>query len=126
MPGDTPGSTMWLLKVRENGRNYRVAIVSSASIPGYTLLDNKKYQSIITDYQNTFARLKGLKPDVFLASHGSFFNLLEKAEKIRSNPPSSPFIDPDGYKAYVERSYKAFRAQLKKERQDKMNEAKGQ
>lgn len=125
-PGHTPGATMWLMNAKDGSKNHQVAFVSSASIPGYTLLDNKKYPSIITDYEKTFTKMKSVQPDVFLGSHGSFFNLLEKAEKIRRNPASNPFIDPKGYKAYVERSHNTFLAQLKRERQEKANEAKGQ
>lgn len=119
-PGHTPGATMWLLSVSEKGRTFQVAFVSSASIPGYTLLDNKKYPTIISDYKLTFAKMKDLRPDVFLASHGSFFDLLDKAEKIRTNPLVNPFIDPKGYKNYVERSHANFLAQLIKEQESKI------
>lgn len=119
MPGHTPGSTMWLLNVKENGRIYQVAFVSSTSIPGYTLLDNKKYPSITSDYTSTFAKMKGLKPDVFLASHGSFFDLLGKAEKFHGFPAVNPFIDPESYKSYVERTHAAFLTQLRKEQDEK-------
>lgn len=118
-PGHTPGSTMWLLNVKENGRIYQVAFVSSTSIPGYTLLDNKKYPSIIPDYTSTFAKMKRVKPDVFLASHGSFFDILEKAEKFHRFPAVNPFIDAEGYTNYVERTHTAFLAQLKKEQDAK-------
>ncbi|MBK6722692.1 MAG: subclass B3 metallo-beta-lactamase [Acidobacteria bacterium] len=118
-PGHTPGSTMWLLNVKENGRIYQVAFVSSTSIPGYTLLDNRKYPSIIPDYTSTFAKMKRVKPDVFLASHGSFFDILEKAEKFHRFPAVNPFIDAEGYTNYVERTHTAFLAQLKKEQDAK-------
>lgn len=118
-PGHTPGATMWLLSVSEKGRTFQVAFVSSASIPGYTLLDNKKYPTIIADYKLTFAKMKELSPDVFLASHGSFFDLLDKAEKIRTNPLVNPFIDPKGYKNYVDRNHANFLTQLKKEQEGK-------
>lgn len=120
MPGHTPGSTMWLLDVKANNRIYKVAFVSSTSIPGYTLLDNKGYPSIIADYTSTFAKMKRLKPDVFLASHGSFFDLLEKAEKFRRSPAVNPFIDAEGYTNYIERTHAAFLAQLKKEQDAKL------
>jgi metallo-beta-lactamase class B len=118
-PGHTPGSTMWLLNVKENGRIYQVAFVSSTSIPGYTLLDNRKYPSIIPDYTSTFAKMKRVKPDVFLASHGSFFDLLEKAEKFHRFPAVNPFIDAEGYTNFVGRTHTAFLEQLKKEQDAK-------
>lgn len=118
-PGHTPGATMWMMNASEKGRSYQVGFVSSASIPGYTLLDNQKYPSIISDYELTFAKMKMLKPDVFLGSHGSFFKLLEKTEKLRKDPASNPFIDPKGYSEYVERTHTNFLAQLKNEREKK-------
>ncbi len=118
-PGHTPGATMWLLNLREKGRELQVAFVSSASIPGYTLLDNRKYSSIISDYELTFAKMKAIDPDVFLGSHGSFFHLLEKAEKLKRDPAINPFIDPKGYRQYVDTTHANFLAQLKREREER-------
>lgn len=115
-PGHTQGATMWTMTVRDKDRDVLIAFVSSASIPGYTLLNNTKYPNIISDYELTFEKMKRLRPDVFLGSHGSFFDLLEKAEKIRKNPTINPFIDPQGYQDYVSESEKSFREQLERER----------
>ena len=59
--------------------------------------------------------MKELDADVFLASHGSFFNLLEKAEKLKKNRSPNPFIDRAGYKEFIEDTEKAFREKLAKE-----------
>jgi metallo-beta-lactamase class B len=48
-PGHTKGATTWTLKVKEGGKVYHVVIISSASIPGYTLTNNAKYPKIIED-----------------------------------------------------------------------------
>ena len=82
--------------------------VCSTSAPGYTLVDNKKYPDIEADYVRTFARLKKAKVDVFLASHGNAFDLADKAEKLRKGGTPNPFIDPEGFKSYVNESEKAF------------------
>jgi len=61
--------------------------------------------------------LKTLSPDYFLASHGSFFDLLGKAEKLKAKPSKNPFIDPEGYKNYVIETEKTFREKLAKEKE---------
>ncbi|MBC7899664.1 MAG: hypothetical protein H7070_06385 [Saprospiraceae bacterium] len=54
-----------------------------------------------------------LKADIFLASHGSFFGLLEKREKLRKGSSTNPFIDPDGYRRFLADTEKAFLEKLK-------------
>ena len=114
-PGHTPGCTTWTLPVKDNGQTYNAVFVCSASVPGYKLTGNQKYPNIIGDYESTFKILKNLKVDIFLAAHGSFFDLLGKAERLRSGARPNPFIDPDGYHPYVANSENAFRDILAKE-----------
>ena len=114
-PGHTRGCTTWTIDVPDHGRTYSVVFVCSASIPGYKLVGNEKYPTIIADYETTFTKLKQLKPDVFLAAHGSFFDLLGKAEKLRNGANPNPFIDPVGYAEYVASAEKTFRDQVARE-----------
>lgn len=123
-PGHTRGCTMWLLDVPEAGRKYKVAFVGSGSSPGYTLVDNAKYPTIVADFEQTFARMGRIKPDVFLASHGSFFNFTEKAEALRNNLRVNPFIDRAGYVDYVRGAKKAFREKLAKQKREKAENVK--
>ncbi len=115
-PGHTKGCTAWMLNVKENGRKYRVIFVGSTSSPGYKFYGNEKYPNIIADYKKTFSVMKKLRPHVFLASHGSFFQLLEKAELAKKRPAVNPFIDPKGYKVFVADTERAFREKLVKDR----------
>ena len=102
-PGHTPGCTTWTMKARENGRTYDVAFVGSASVPSsYRLKDNPRYPDAIEDYRRTFAFLRALPVDVFLGSHGAFFELEEKRAGKKS------FVDPEGYRAYVQRAEAEF------------------
>jgi metallo-beta-lactamase class B len=118
-PGHTKGATTWTLKVKEGDKVYDVVIISSASVPGYTLTNNAKYPKIIEDYAHTFQVLKTLPCDVFLGPHGNFFGLLEKLERLKKDPNTNPFIDTKGLSAYVETAEKNYRNQLEKERQAK-------
>ncbi len=118
-PGHTKGCTTWTMKVKEGDKRYDVVIIGSASIPGYTLTNNAKYPNIIADYAYTFKLLKSLPCDVFLAPHGSFFALLEKLERLKKDEKTNPFIDPQSYRAYLERAEKTYLQQLLREQQSK-------
>jgi metallo-beta-lactamase class B len=107
-PGHTRGCTTWSMTTVDAGRSLNVVFVGSASVPGYQLVGNEKYPEIIDDYRRTFRTLRRLEADVFLGSHGNFFNLQEKIAARKGEPEKNPFIDPEGYREYVERSAASF------------------
>ena len=112
-PGHTKGCTTWTAQVRDGSRNLNVVIIGSPNVnPGYYLVNNKKYPRIADDYVKTFAVLKSLPCDIFLGAHGSYFGLKSKYEK---RDGANPFIDPDGYKAYVASKEAEFRAEWKRQ-----------
>jgi len=117
-PGHTPGNTTWTMKIEDGGKGYDVVFVGSDTInPGVVLTNNPKYPAIAADYAHTFEVLKALPCDVFLASHGSFFDLKGKAERLRKGETPNPFIDPQGYREHVKAREELYRAQLAKEAQ---------
>jgi len=61
--------------------------------------------------------LKSFHCDVFLGPHGSFFALLDKAGRLKQGEQNNPFIDPKGYREFLEESEKDFLEQLEKQRQ---------
>ncbi|HYK36370.1 subclass B3 metallo-beta-lactamase [Alloacidobacterium sp.] len=114
-PGHTRGCTTWTLKVQDSGKTYNVVIVGSPNVnPGYKLVNNTKYPQIAQDYERTFRVLKSLPCDVFLGAHGGYYAMTEKYARIK-NGGTNPFIDPDGYKNYVEDREQAFLTELKKQ-----------
>jgi metallo-beta-lactamase class B len=115
-PGHTKGATTFTLTVRENGRDYRVAIANLGSInPGVTVSGMPKYPTIGDDYARTFAAQKALPVDVFLASHAAQFRMHQKYEPGNPYDPNR-FVDPQGYLTEVERLEKIYIEQLAKER----------
>lgn len=116
-PGHTRGCTTWTMKVKEGGQVCDVVFVGSASIPGYKLVGNENYPRIVEDYADTFELMKKLRCDVFLAAHGSFFDLQGKIERLGKGEKANPFIDPKGYRDYVAAAEKTYREQLQKERE---------
>ena len=114
--GHTKGCTTWTLKAQDGGRSYDVAISCSVGVnPGYVLVGNKDYPQIADDYARSFKTLHALPVDVFLAPHGAQYGLTEKYPQLEKKG-ANPFVDPAGFKAYVERSEKSFQARLEEQK----------
>lgn len=112
--GHTKGCTTWTGTFEAGGERLTAVFFCSTSVPdpeNYRLAGNPLYPEIAADYEKSFARLKEMPCDLFLASHGSFFNLLEKAERLRAGDRRA-FVDPEGFRAQVERSERRFRELL--------------
>ncbi len=114
-PGHTKGCTTWTTQAEENGKRYNVVFVCSTSAPGYKLSNNEKYPNIVSDYRTTFARLNTLPCDVFLGSHGQFFDLNRKRAALKQNPASNPFVNSQDYRNYLARSEAEFENELKRQ-----------
>lgn len=112
-PGHTKGCTTWTTDVEEGGRSLRVVIVGGVSVnTGYKLLNNEKYPGIADDYGDTFRILRTLHADIFLGAHGLYYGMEAKLAQLQAHPKQNPFIDPQGYLAFVDESEKAFRKEL--------------
>jgi len=114
-PGHTKGCTTWTMKVRDGNKTYDVVIVGSPNVnPGYKLVNNSLYPQIASDYEKMFRVLKSLPCDIFLGAHGNYYGMEKKYAQLASGG-GNPFIDPQGYKAYVEERERTFRAELAKQ-----------
>ena len=108
-PGHTRGCTTWTMKVRDQGRELLAVVVGSPNVnPGYQLVNNAKYPGMAEDFAKSFAIWKSLKADIFLGAHGLYYGMLEKHEKLKKGGAGNPFIDPDGYRAYIADREKAY------------------
>lgn len=115
-PGHTKGCTTWTMKVNDGSKLRTVVIVGSPNVnPGYKLVGNTAYPRITEDYEQTFRVLKSLSCDYFLGAHGSYFDLEAKYAQFKAGAASA-FIDPAGYKNFVEDREQAFRVELKKQK----------
>ena len=113
--GHTKGTTTWTLDVAEAGRTYHVLIFGGATVnEGNNLLNDPRYPRQAADFARTFAKLRTLPCDIFLGTHGVYFQLAEKYPRLQPNR-SNPFLDPAGYPAYVTDREQAFRAELAKQ-----------
>jgi metallo-beta-lactamase class B len=110
-PGHTRGCTTWSWPVTEGGKSYNVVVIGSPNVnAGFQLVRNTDYPEIADDFAKTFAKLKALPCDIFLGAHGDYYGMLAKHERLASNP--KVFVDPDGYRAYVDLKEKAYRKTL--------------
>ncbi len=114
-PGHTKGCTTWTATASEKGKSYKVVWVCSTTAPGYKLVGNANYPNIVQDYRRTFEILKKNPCDVFLASHGQFFNLEDKSKQIRANAARNPFIDPQGYRQFLEQTHRDLEAEVERQ-----------
>lgn len=110
-PGHTAGCTTWTMKV--DGLN-AVIVCSTSILPMTKLGAEPSYPGIAEDYARTFRTLRALPCDLFLAAHASFYNMKDKVGLLKKEGPN-PFIDPEGYRGYLDRNEKVFRERLAKE-----------
>ena len=111
------------MQVRDGARTLNAVIVGSPNVnPGYILVGNKNYPGIADDYVKTFAALKSLPCDLFLGAHGAYFGLSAKYPQIQAAKTqpgaANPFIDPEGYKAYVAERESTFRKEWDRQKQN--------
>jgi metallo-beta-lactamase class B len=122
-PGHTRGCTTWTMTAKDAGRDYNVVFLCSASVlNGYELIDRPghraSYPGIAADYEKAFRVWKSLPCDVFLGSHGQFFNLTGKREALKDGATENPFIDSAGYAEYVTQAEADFRTELNRQKVD--------
>ena len=115
--GHTPGCTTWATTVMEGGKPYPVVFACQMSLPDQ-ITGDPLYPDAAQDFAKSFQVLAALPCEVFLAEHGSSFDLLGKDLRLHQAKPGdpNPFVDPQGYRDFVSRSRQAFETQVKAER----------
>ena len=116
-PGHTPGCTTWTMSVTDGGKPYDVVFLCSVTAPGFQLVNNPRYPDIAADFTHSFAALKSLHCDIFLGAHGRYYDLQGKRARMQKHEPGNPFIDPQGYRTYLDQAQQAFEQQLTTQRQ---------
>ena len=115
-PGHTTGSSSYTVRVREDGRDYDVAIANMGTInPGKQLVVDPTYPGVAEDFAETFRKQKSLAVDIWVAAHGSQYGLHGKYEPGQDYSPET-FVDPDGFLAAVERLETLYLEQIAAER----------
>lgn len=101
--GHTKGCLAWSLPLEENGRTYYGFIECSLNGQFLQYVGNTDYPEIASDIQRTYREAKQIPAEVWVSSHGVFYGLDEKYEKLknRGEGDPNPFYDPDGYLEHV-------------------------
>jgi metallo-beta-lactamase class B len=112
--GHTPGCTSWSFPVRHGDRELLAVDVCSLSLlPFMKLVAPESYPGIRSDFERSFRTLRALPADLFLGSHGSFFDMARKRRaRADAADPVAPFIDRDGYHGYIDHAEQRFRETL--------------
>lgn len=113
-PGHTKGCTTWSMPAFAGGKTYQVVFYCSTTVAGNRLVNNREYPNIVSDYEHSFAKLRKLPCDVFLAAHGSFFHLDEKLVALQQGRTGA-FVDPAEMPKFVDESERDFREELAKQ-----------
>ena len=115
-PGHTKGATTFTLRSPDRGVMRDVLILSAPNVnPGYRLVGNTRYPSIVEDYERSFRVLKTLPCEVFLAAHGSQFDLEAKLPRLVAGD-STAFVDPDGCREFLADREQVFTTELARQR----------
>jgi metallo-beta-lactamase class B len=116
-PGHTRGCTTWTMKAKDAGKTLDVVIVGSVNVnPGYQLVNNKDYPEIAGDYARTFRIMKALHCEIFLGAHGNYYGMEAKYARLKPGA-ANPFVDPGGYRAYIEEREQAYLNTLHQQQQ---------
>ncbi|WP_309603832.1 subclass B3 metallo-beta-lactamase [Phenylobacterium sp.] len=112
-PGHTRGCTTWTLPVRVAGRLRQALILCSNSIlPPYRLdAAHESYPGIAADYEKSYAFWRSAPCEVFLGSHGIFFDMQAKRAALLAGKTDA-FVDPAGCKTWFDKGYVDFKATL--------------
>jgi len=115
-PGHTEGSSSYSMRVREDGRDYDVAIVNMGWInTGKKLVVEPTYPGVAEDFAETFRKQKAMDPDIWVSAHGSQYAQHSKYTIGQAYSPDT-FVDPEGFRAEVERLERMYLSQLATER----------
>lgn len=103
--GHTSGCTSWSFSVRDNARPLHV--VSACSLK---VLGGMRYREQGAQMERSFSQLRSLPVDIWVTSHARLWGRYRKfiARDTAANPVA-PFIDPEGYRAYVDSAEARFR-----------------
>ena len=120
-PGHTPGCTDWTMPIVAGGQNHTVIFFCSLTVAGNPLVNNKAYPGIAADYKASFAKLKKIDADIFLAPHAEQFGLAKKVATLQADEKNkvmnapNPFIDKGEFHRVVGAMEKDFDAELAKQ-----------
>lgn len=110
-PGHTAGCTSWSMQVTgADGAPHTAFFHCSSTVAGQALAP-EAYPGMVAAYRATFARVRQLDADVFLANHAGFFDLdAKRARQIAGEP--NAFVEPGALQRFNTAMGTAFETEL--------------
>jgi len=103
--GHTRGCTSWSFPVRDGARV--LDVVSACSL---VVLQGSRYPEQRADLERTFRTLRSLPAEIWVSSHARLWGRYRKfVARDTAKSPVEPFIDPAGYRAFVDSGEAEFR-----------------
>jgi metallo-beta-lactamase class B len=104
--GHTRGCTSWSFPVRDGDRVLNVVSVCDTGV-----LATIRYPEQEADRERSLRVLRGLAADIWVTNHARPWGRYRKfvASKTAKNP-ADPFIDPEGYRAFIDSAEAELRA----------------
>lgn len=110
-PGHTAGCTSWSMPVTGgDGVRHTAFFHCSSTVAGQSLAP-ESYPGMIDAYRATFAHIRGLEADVFLANHDNFFDLAGRRARQRTGDANA-FVDPGELQNFNAQMDAAFEVEL--------------
>ena len=103
--GSTRGCTSWSFPVRDGDRVLNV--VSACSL---VVVLGMRYPEQGADLERSFRVLRSLPADIWVTCHARSWGRYRKfVARDTAKNPTDPFIDPEGYRAYIDTAESEFR-----------------
>lgn len=113
-PGHSPGCTSWGMTAKDStGTPRKVFLHCSASLGGQSLVP-PAYPGMADNYRASFAKVRAIQADVFLANHDMFFGLHEKRARQLAGERDA-FVDPGELQRFNSAMEQGFLKALAKE-----------
>ena len=110
-PGHTQGCTSFSMPVTgADGARHTAFFHCSSSVGGQSIAP-EAYPGMVADYRATFARVRGMRADVFLANHPDFFDMAAKRQRQVAGDANA-FVDASALQTFNSRMEAAFEAEL--------------
>jgi metallo-beta-lactamase class B len=103
--GHTRGCTSWSFSVRDGDR-----VLNVVSVCGPGVLGLLRYPEQAADRERSLRVLRSLPADIWVTNHGRAWGRYRKfVASATARNSVDPFIDPDGYRAYIDAAEAEFR-----------------
>src|SRR5690606_4490976 len=96
--GHTRGCTSWSFQVRDGDR-----VLNVVSVCGTGTLAASRYPEQTADRERSLRLLRSLPVDIWVTNHARAWGRYRKySASLTASDPVEPFIDPDGYRAFLD------------------------